>query len=190
MKLALVTAPSGDVVSVSDAKAFARVDLADEDSLMTSLVAMATQNLDGRDGLLGRALLTQTWAATFDRFHCNRPLHVPLPPCQSVTSVTYIDRNGATQTLDPASYRVAGIGTPDGATIEPALNAAWPDTAFFRDCITVTFVAGYGNAASSVPEAIKTAIKMHAGALFEGREISEVHPGYFDLIAPYRTWGF
>lgn len=57
----LITPPTGPVVSLADLKAHLRVDGADEDTLIASLEAAAVAYLDGWGGVLGRAILPQTW---------------------------------------------------------------------------------------------------------------------------------
>jgi uncharacterized phiE125 gp8 family phage protein len=88
----------------------------------------------------------------------------PRNPLRSVTSITYIDLNGATQTLDPAKYIIDTSG-PQGR-ISPAFGLYWPPTQMRIDAVNVTFTAGY----STVPEAIKLAICQIAAAWFDQRE--------------------
>lgn len=197
MTLILETAPDGDVVSLDEMKEQIRVDIGDaEDDLIATYVAAATQKLDGRDGLLGRCLLTQTWKLLLDRFPPE--ITLPLPPCQSVASITYVDSAGVTQTLAPENYQVAGIGSPDGARIVRAYGKTWPTPRHMLEAITVTFTAGYGDEAETVPEPIRTAIKMHAAFLYDNREsvvvgnyvAVELPQGAMDLIDGYRLWSF
>ena len=61
-------APVADLVSLAEAKAQCRVDDSDSDVLMTALIKAATDHLDGYSGVLGRALITQTWAVDFGGF--------------------------------------------------------------------------------------------------------------------------
>lgn len=58
----LVTPPTGDLVSLDLLKRQCRVDGADEDALLGAYLATAVAWLDGWGGLLGRAILSQTWA--------------------------------------------------------------------------------------------------------------------------------
>ena len=58
---ALVTPPSGAVVTLAAAKAHLRVDHDLDDSAIGALIAAAEAHLDGYGGILGRCLLTQTW---------------------------------------------------------------------------------------------------------------------------------
>lgn len=58
----LITAPTADVVTLADMKAYLRVDYDDEDALIAQLIAAAVAYLDGWGGILGRCIMPQTWA--------------------------------------------------------------------------------------------------------------------------------
>lgn len=196
MTLTLITAPAQQPVTLAEAKAHLHFDSAIEDTRISDLIETATQRLDGRDGKLGRCLITQQWRMTLPCFP--RVIAVPLPPCQAIVSITYLDADGAEQTLDPSAYRVAGLNGSDPATIRPAYGTSWPDHRHDVESVTVTFTAGYGDAPANVPSPLRSAILMHLAHLFEHREavtmgagyITETPLGYDDLIRDYRLWGF
>jgi len=58
----LVAPPVGPVVPLPDLKAHLRVDHNADDALIVSLEAAAMGHLDALTGILGRAILPQTWA--------------------------------------------------------------------------------------------------------------------------------
>jgi hypothetical protein len=66
---------------------------------------------------------------------------LPFPPLISVDAITYVDAGNATQTLDPASYDVLGLG--DRGTLRPAFNKVWPATSWRRESVTIRFTCGY-----------------------------------------------
>lgn len=196
MALIRITAPASDPVTLEETKDHIHVDHNHEDARIADFIRTAAQRLDGRDGSLGRCLITQTWKLTLDRFPPE--ITIPLPPCQSVTSITYADPAGATQTLDPAEYQVIGLEGADPARIRPAFGKAWPSFRAVPEGIAITFVAGFGDDPEDVPEPIRAAIKMHVGHLFEHREsvvlgtgfIAEVPDGAADLIRDQKVWSF
>lgn len=64
---------------------------------------------------------------------------LPCIPLLSVTSITYVDANGATQTLSPSNY---SVNLAEGK-IYLAYNQTWPTLRYgWNDRITVRFVAG------------------------------------------------
>ena len=196
MNLVRVAPPAIEPVSLDDAKAQLRVDGEFEDDLIAALIRTATVALDGRDGELGRCLITQTWTMTLDAFPSE--IIVPLPPCQAVTEIAYIDIDDQTVVLDPSAYAVSGLGSSDPARIRPAVGADWPSLWSTPDAVSVSFRAGYGDAAADVPDTIRTAIKMHVASLFLQRESAWFGPGAVtklpshvaDLVTNHKVWSF
>ncbi len=93
-----------------------------------------------------RALITQTWQLVLDEFPSE--IKIPRPPLQSLT-IYYKDGNGNSQLLASSEYQIEHT-TP--ACVEPAYGKAWPATrSETSDAVTVTFVAGFGATAASVP---------------------------------------
>jgi len=195
MSLIVVTPPDGDPVSLEEAKQHVRVDFSDDDARIASYISTATRKLDGEAGTLGLCLMAQTWRLTLDRF--SEEITLPLPPCISVDSISYLDRDGNTVAVDAADYRVTGLGTLDGARIRSIRGKNWPTT-FDTGSAFVEFTAGFGADPDDVPEPLRTAIMMHVAHLYEHREsvtlgtgfITETPHGYEDLISGYRVWIF
>lgn len=175
--LTLVTPPAA-LLSAAQAKARAPALADAPDTLVNTLIASATAVLDGRDGLLGRAIGAQTWdwkpEGDFrlsirwcgDRLNSSGLWHyleLPLPPLQGVTSITYKDSNGDPQTWASSDYHVSGVGGVGRVTLKS--GASWPTLGDYPEPLTVRFVAGY----TTVPEPIlqeiaKAAITDYASA--------------------------
>lgn len=90
------------------------------------------------------ALMTQTLKQTFDCF----PGVIELArwPVQSISSITYVDPDGVTQTLSSALYSSYIHGPP--VRIRPAYGQSWPGTRVAPEAVAVTFVAGYASIAA------------------------------------------
>lgn len=196
MRLTIVTPPSIEPVTLAEAKAHLRVDGNDEDALINQLIAVARQALDGRDGLLGRALIQQVWKLTHDRFP--RAIEIPLPPLISVDGITYLDADAMTQTIDLGTVTVEGIGDAAPAILRPVSGTTWPETYDHPEAIAITFKAGYGTAAANVPAPIKQAMLLDIAHMFENREAVTIGSGfmiatpagYHDLLNDFRQRGF
>jgi len=190
MRLRLVTAPAETPITLAEAKLQVKETTTDRDAELTAMLATAAEQLDGRAGVLGRALVTQTWELLLDRFPCGDCIEIPLPPLQSVTSITYVDANGATQTLATSVYGVDPACEPGAVYLKHGQE--WPITRDDRNAVTIRFVAGYGNAAA-VPERLKSAMKLHIADLDANREQSgnELYenPAYLALISGFRMLG-
>lgn len=188
MSLALVTAPAGEPLQLTDVKVHMRVDGTADDVLISGLITSARQKFDGKDAWFGRALLTQTWDLFLDAFPSE--ISVPLPPLQSVTTITYIDTAGTPIVLAGTEYTVDNKSEP--GRIVPAYGKSWPVS---RDstpnAVTVRFVGGYGNA-SAVPEEIKTWLKQAVAHLYLRREApADLPASFFWSMANYKVgWSF
>lgn len=181
-----ITPPATPPVALDEAKAHLRVEVADDDSLITALIAAATDHLDGYTGILGRCIVNQQWRQDFASWS---PLRLPFPNVSAV-SVSYLDADGATQTVDAADHRL--IDAVRGP--EVYFRPGWASPALESGThgpVSVTFTAGYG-AAADVPATLKAAILLHVGTLYEHREDlvvgATVAPtGAYDaLISPHR----
>lgn len=165
-----ISAPTVAPVSLDDAKAHVRVDSSFEDGYISGLIEAAVAHFDGT-GVLGRAIITQTWAEWVG----NSPGSVRLPvgPFQSLTSIEYYDTDNALQTADVADFEVRLDG--DFVRVLPKDGASWPGAYSRRDAIKITYVAGYGDAATDVPASIRHAILLTVGHWYQNREaVSEV----------------
>ncbi len=69
----LIAGPGEEPVSLAEAKAFCRIDAADEDALVGALVAAARLHVES---LTGRALVTQSWRLVLN---CPVGRVIPLP---------------------------------------------------------------------------------------------------------------
>jgi len=175
-------APEGDVVSLEQAKQRLRLDYADDEADVELMLASATAVVDGADGRLNRALLTQKWALDLEHFPHPRHTHghvrsgeiagreaipLPLSPLVSIDQITYFDAGGVSQTLDPSAYDVFD---GEGGFVEPVFGTCWPWTPRRRRAVTINFTAGYGDDASSVPAFVVQLILLLVGHYYEHRE--------------------
>ncbi len=169
MALKVTVAPAELPVTLDEVKAHLRETKATEDADIMSKVRTVIGQLDGPEGLLNRALITQTLEMTVNRFW-GWPLVLRLPPMVSVTSITYLDVDGDSQTLATSEYRVLNAATPTAqGRIELAFGSSWPSTRAVEQAVTITYVAGYG-ARNDVPEYIRHLILVMVKMLFDERE--------------------
>lgn len=164
MALKLITAPTTYPVTLAEAKLHARVDLADDDALITALIVAATEMCEQK---IGRAIMTQTWQLTLDAFP--EAFELTRVPVQSIASLTYVDLAGATQTLASNLYSLDSADEFGLAYVVPAYNGQWPDTRDQINAVKVQYVAGYANAAA-VPQSIKQWILLTVATMYSNRE--------------------
>lgn len=182
-------APAAELVSLAEAKAHCRVDDSDSDVLISALIKAATDHLDGYSGILGRALITQTWAVDFPGF--SELMRLPLGNLQAVSSVTYYDATNTVQTLSSSVY--AAHSDHFGPILITKPDQEWPTTYARPDAVRVTWTAGYGATSASVPPAIKQAALLLIGHWYDtratvniGNITSEIPFTVEALLQPYR----
>jgi len=185
-------APSVPLVTLSELKQQCRVDHDDEDLLLDGLIKAATAHLDGYSGILGRALLEQTWQLDL----CDFPsclLRLPVGNLISVESITYYDTSNVQQTLSGSTY--SALSDRLGPFVALKNGFTWPSVYSRLDAVSVIWKAGYGATAATVPDAIKQGALLLAAHWYSNREAVNVGAGLTaielplavaSLTAPYR----
>ena len=171
-------------VSLSEAKAHLRVDHDDQDDLITAQIKAATAWFDGYSGILGRALIAQTWRQDFAGFAGRLPL--PVSPVIAIVSISYFDVGNAQQTLDASVYDL--FADARGAYVSLRPGQSWPVTFRRTDAVSITFTAGFG-AATDVPDPIRQAILLIVQRLFDGADTeidAAIDRVVLALVVPYR----
>lgn len=79
------------------------------------------------------------------RTNSDARFYLPPSPLVSVESVTYIDNDGANQTLDPAEYEVIIDERP--GFIRPAHEKSWPGAR----SVLVNYTVGFGTVWADIP---------------------------------------
>lgn len=164
MALKLITPATELAVSLAEAKAHLKVDIADDDTLITAFIIAATELAEQATG---RAIMPQTWELTLDAFP--DAFELTRVPAVSITSLKYFDTSGTQQTLGSALYTLDNTDDFGSAFVVPVYSGVWPDTRAQINAVALRYVAGYA-AAANVPDSIKAWIKLQVGAMYENRE--------------------
>ena len=189
--LVTVTPPALEPVDLLEAKAHLRVDGAQDDALIASLITAARQVAEG---LLGRAFITQTLRYVRDAAPA-RSFTLPRPPLQGITHIKVYDDADNASTVPATQYL---LDAPAGRV---ALRgaAAWPAVGRSMNGFEVQYVAGYGSAAIDVPMALRRGLLAHVAHLYLHRGDSLTREGVSEamtalprealvLYAPYRLF--
>jgi len=168
MGLTLVTAPTVRAVLLEELKDHLRVDGEDDLAYVAMLIDAIMARVDGKEGILNRALITQTWDLTLDAFPTGDFISVPLPPLQSVTSITYTDGAGTSQTWASSNYTVITDRLPGRVVL--GYQKVYPATQVIPNAVTVRFVAGYGASWNDVPATLRLALMQLAAHWYENRD--------------------
>ena len=161
------TAPAVEPVTLAEAKAHCRVDTTADDTLMQGYITTAREWVED---YIDRALVTQQLVMKLDAFPAE--IELPRPPMiasgtATAVTITYVTGEaGGTATLSASEYRVDRDSTP--GVIRTLYGGSWPSHLLDQNSVTVSWWAGYGDAAS-VPQRVKSAILMCVHELYEKR---------------------
>jgi uncharacterized phiE125 gp8 family phage protein len=176
MSLQLNTPPAAEPVTLDQAKTWLKVDTDDDDALITMLISAARARAEWHTG---RAFVTQGWALWLDA--PGRKIEIPLPPLQSVASVTLYMRDDSAVVLATNGYVVDLPG--QRVLLQDAPQGLRPANA-----VAIGFTAGYGDAAA-VPQPVCSAILLIVASLYahRGDDAAPVPDAALALLAPYRV---
>jgi uncharacterized phiE125 gp8 family phage protein len=184
----VTTSPTQEPVSVSDMKSHLRVDHGHEDGRIADMIQAAREMVE-EDAQV--ALCPQTLTIYLDAFPrwevCLRKC-----PVNAISSITYVDSDGTTQTLSASEYTFDAASKP--ARLTPAYGETWPVTRPQVNAVAITATAGY-TSPSSIPAMAKQAIKMLVAHWYENRETvligtisKELELSYKAIISRF-SWG-
>lgn len=159
----IVTGPTSEPVTVAEAKTAARIDHNDEDALVGYYIVESREAVETYASV---CLMPQTLRLNMECLPSDG-FEIRKYPLSSVTSITYVDTEGTTQTLSASDYIVDTTSWPP--RVVPAYGVAWPTVRTQPRSVKVTFVAGYASAAA-VPETAKQAIRLGVAARIRDRE--------------------
>jgi hypothetical protein len=202
-----VITPASDgaekVVSISEMKAWLRLDTTTDDEMIRDLIDVATEQVKQhlQRGLLNETLeLILDWPTgsaidDLDRLgdgehnttrqaangHANE-IDLPFPPVQSITSIKTTDTTNVQTTFSSSNYQL----DTHGGRVFLNQGHTWPSDLRDRAAVVIRYVSGYGASPKAIPAAIKQAIRQHVAYMYECRQSCEIQPSCKDLLAPYR----
>lgn len=145
-------APTVEPVFLADVKQHLRITTSDLDAEIQLNIRAAVRYWER---VHGRQFINATYVQTWRNFRVARDddniIRLARRPLSSVSSITYVDTAGDTQTWNASLYDKR-TSTYFGE-IEPAFNESYPsDVRSASESVAATYVAGYGASVSSVPE--------------------------------------
>lgn len=186
-----VAAPTVEPVTLTETKAHLRVDGSDEDDLITALIVAARQ---WAENYTNKVFVERTLRADIPAFYDE--VKLPYGPVSAITSVQYwsTDSPSTQETLDSGVY---GLHRD---VMFRNYGESWESVYPRPDAVSITYTAGYGSTSSpldyreNVPQAVKQAILMAVGDMYENREgkivgVSQsTNPVVLSLLHPYRVY--
>lgn len=176
MGLRIITAPS-ELITYTEAADFMRIDFPDDEQ--TVIEAMITAARQWCEDYIRQAIGVQTLEQTLTRFPYTGRKAIPLrPPVISISSFTYLDTNGDSQTLvENTDYYFSDDSDP--AEVAPVGD--WPVALGTADSVRIRYQTGYYGGGSPVtseelPKTIRQAILMQVADLYQNREAQTEKP--------------
>lgn len=178
-------APEAEPVTLVEVKRNLRIGHDSEDELLGGLVRAAREEVEAACGL---ALIDQSWRLSLDRLPRSGRVLLGRHPVREILSVTVYGTNGEAALVDPTSYRLDGNARPARLHF-----SSTPEPGVPMNGIEIDFTAGFGEAGTDVPDALKRAILMLVAHWYEFRahfsaadQPVSLPAGYDRLIAPWR----
>ena len=181
-----------ELITTAQAKAHLRVDISDDDDLIAGLVSAARQHVEIHTG---RSFAQHTYRADIANFH--DVMVLPWRPVQSITSIQYYNTDSP-QALTTLSSTVYSLYAD---RVVRDYGEDWPTSWAIRpDAVQITYATGYLTNASpqaeTFPEAIRQAMYLIIGDLYENREAQftvgfnqiSPNPTVNALINPYKVY--
>ena len=182
----LLLAPATEPLTLADAKAFLRVEHADDDTLIGALITAARTHIEARTQ---RALITQQWRIVRDGWPPDGRLSVAVAPLRAVLAARVYDEAGVAHTIDVGAFVVDASAAPGVIGFVPWAVPA-PGRAVAG--IEIDVEAGYGDAPEDVPEPLRQAMRLLLAHWYENRASSggsgkTYAAGIDALLAQYRA---
>ena len=161
MALTLLTAPAAEPLTLAEAKAWLRIDAADDDAAIADTLRAARLAVEAASG---RLLMPQTWRWTLDRWPPNGRATVPLSPLRGLSAGRVVSATGAATPVAVADF------TLDLAADPPRLVVlrAQPDPGRAVGGIELDLLVGHASAVA-IPETLRLAVRLTLARLYENR---------------------
>lgn len=145
--------PAFEPLSLTDAKLYLRVDVDDDDTLISALISGAREFAEN---YTRRSFIQQSWKLVIDSFPgpdqfgvpWGRPFTTPSnafvlerSPTAVVTGIKYLDMSYTSQVVDPTTYIADYASEP--CRVTPIFGQIWPIPQPQIASIEVDFVAGW-----------------------------------------------
>lgn len=206
--LVVATPPADEPISLTEAKDFLRIDDQVDERIIKLLLGASRE---WAENYTGRSFINRTLKLTLDGVaDAYEPLQegiysgaympakvdrirLPQGPAYSITSIKSYDDAGTATTFDSSNYFLDNSGSIGYVVLRD--GASWPTDIRNANGIEINYVAGYGDNAYDVPEAIRLAILQYLVFSYEHRGEVEGRPtmppqSIESLLRPYRIMGF
>jgi len=179
----VTTSPSIEPITNDEVKLYARIDGSSEDNLIDSFIEAVR---GATEKFLGRALINQSITVSMDNWPAS-PIELPRPPLVSITEVRTVGEDLSESVYSSDNYYARTNPEPGELVIKFEKTDPINTDRYFGG-YEIEFIAGYGDTADDVPQAIKLGMIMWVADVYENRVPISEPPGIVKTImAPYRV---
>jgi hypothetical protein len=210
-KLTRLVDAAVEPLSLADAKGYLRVETTAEDTLISDMITAARLECEH---INDRSFITTSWQLTLDylpaiaypfnslegrwgTWSCQGGMvgfgggiTLPSPPLIALTSMTYIDMSGVTQSINvsPGSPSIIVTGGTPGR-IDPAYGTFFPLSQPRPAAVNIIYTAGYGPDATTVPKSVIMAMRLLVAHYHRHRTINAQVPDAVANLLSCTWWG-
>ena len=170
--------PSVYPITVSEVKEHARIDGSSEDSYIQALIYAVTS---AAEVFLGMALIEQTLVMSLDVWP-EEPLCLPRPPLMNIVKVEMLDEDDVATEYATTNYYAVSPGSGQGELCVKYASTPPLNLVRFHGGYLVTWKAGYGATAISVPAPIRQGLISWVSRAYEDRVVDAAPPPEAALI--------
>lgn len=179
--LTLVTPPTVEPITLAQAKTHLRVDISDDDALISTLITSAREACEA---FIHGYIVTQTWRVSYSGFpdDSTAPIVIPIEPMQSVSSFKWYDQNYTLTSMTVATPGPGPFLTTDfildsdhePPRLYPPPGNAWPGVSLWPvSPLQITVVAGFGADGTKCPQSYIDGMLLYIAHHYENREAVE-----------------
>lgn len=165
MRVLSIADPAEEPLSLSEAKHQLQLldSEVDDHELISSLVASGREFCEEYTHRLFVERQVVVGLPTFSSV-----INLPHAPVSAITSIYYLDSDGVDTLLAADQYEL--FSDKDEAFLAPAYGLSWPSCRVRENSVRITYTAGLAADAATVPQRVKTAIKLYLADLYNNRE--------------------
>lgn len=185
MKLTETSSNFAEPITLSELRKHLRIEHNEEDSYLSLLIGAARSVAENViDGIIA----DRSFSLTLDEFPSQ--IIIPSRPVDPASiEISYLDKEGNRQIFSNFDY----VSDLYLTSVYPDYNVSWPETEAGYNKVTVTFTSGFASYYGQMPKAVKHAVLMIAGTLYDQREdhtaqikLHEVPTSSHMLLMPYK----
>ena len=166
MSATLLVAPTIEPWTVAEAKSFLRVEIDDDDAVITSLISAARNHVEA---LTRRGLLQQSWRIVRDAWPPDGRIKLRIGPLRDVIAARVFDHAGHASAIDTNTFVVDAAA---GIIAAPCWTLPVPG----RDVagIELDLDIGFGANPTDVPAVLRHAIRTLVAHWYENRGLTSI----------------